>query len=167
MALGLVLVLVLGVAVVLGLVAVVVLFVGRLGGSGAARARTDNQLVPGQDGVAPASWAGSHDREAVLHRRLVKALASVRASETAGGLAVTDLRIQLELHAEQLDRRLVACAVAVGPPREKALTGLTHAVDELESVAGQTVVVASGAEPDPASLEALSGRLRELGPGSA
>lgn len=126
-----------------------------------------SELVPGQPGVAPTAWALSQAPEARLHRRMVDALASVRSAEPLGGLAVTDLRVQLQLHAEQLDQRLVAVASVTGTERQPALDGVARDVDELEQVAGQAVVLSAGTGPDPAALDALSSRLRMLGPGAA
>lgn len=144
----------------------VVLFVGLLTQRSRSAQQRHSELVPGRPGGAPREWALSHDPEARLHRRMVDALASVRAVEPLGGLAVTDLRVQLELYAELLDQRLVGASSVTGTVHGPALDAVARDVDELEQVAGQVVVLASAGSPDPGALDALGGRLRMLGPGA-
>lgn len=126
------------------------------------------ELQPGRPSVAPPEWAGAHSEEARLHRRLGEALRGLSAASTAAGGAVDggslDLRVQVELRAEDLDRRLVAAAVLPAHQRDAALGVLSGDVATLEEVAGglgQRLAL-GGASPDAPALEQLGRRLREL-----
>ena len=127
-----------------------------------------NELVPGTPSAAPASWAGAHSPQALLHRRLVAALRGLRTAEAASGGSLDaggiDLRVQLELRADDLDRRLVAASVLPPTTREQALAVLSTAVRTVEDVAGalgQRLAV-GGASPDAPALETLGQQLRAL-----
>ena len=95
-----------------------------------------NEIIPGQPTNAPAAWAGSHDPEARLHRRIRDALALLRADPKLeyDGKRI-DTRVRIELAATDLDNWLIA--VAKTPPRlrETALAHADSAVTELENVA--------------------------------
>lgn len=95
-----------------------------------------NEIIPGQPTNAPAAWAGSHDPEARLHRRIRDALALLRADPKLeyDGERI-DTRVRIELAATDLDNWLIA--VAKTPPRlrETALAHADSAVTELENVA--------------------------------
>ncbi|PVY32788.1 hypothetical protein [Williamsia muralis] len=95
-----------------------------------------NEIIPGQPTNAPASWAGSHDPEARLHRRIRDALALLRADPKLeyDGERI-DARVRIELAATDLDNWLIA--VSTTPPRlrETALAHADSAVTELENVA--------------------------------
>ena len=68
-----------------------------------------NQVVPGHPTRAPQSWAGSHETEARLHRRLRDAMTALRANEHFDDDgALIDVRVELEHQALSLDDRLVA-----------------------------------------------------------
>ncbi len=119
----------LGVLAVASAVAVVVAVALR---NKAAFARS-NELIPGVPSVAPASWAGSHDPEARLHRRLRQALEALRANQAFdddGGLL--DLRVELEQQALEIDRQLVVTAALPLHLRPDPLDRLTAAVTSLE-----------------------------------
>lgn len=112
-----------------------------------AQARA-NQVVPGVPSAAPVSWAGSHDPEARLHRRLRDAVAAVRAStrDLTDG-RVLDLRTELEQGALAVDESLVAVAALPAAHRAEPLARATAAVEDIEQaaadLAGATVTEAS------------------------
>ena len=59
-----------------------------------------NELIPGVRSVAPTSWAGSHEPEARLHRRLIQALDALRANQAFDhDGSLLDLRVELEQQA--------------------------------------------------------------------
>lgn len=95
-----------------------------------------NEIIPGQPTNAPAAWAGSHDPEARLHRRIRDALALLRADPKLeyDGERI-DARVRIELAAIHLDNWLIA--VSKTPPRlrESALVNADYTVTELENVA--------------------------------
>lgn len=92
-----------------------------------------NQVVPGAPTSAPSSWAGSHDAEAKLHRRLRDAMKALRANQSFdddGGLL--DLRVDLEQQALALDERLVAVAALPEANKGQALFDIESAVTMIE-----------------------------------
>ncbi|MBX3286938.1 MAG: hypothetical protein KF703_16440 [Actinobacteria bacterium] len=92
-----------------------------------------NELIPGTRSVAPASWAGSHDPEARLHRRLVAALAALRANQAFDhDGTLLDIRVELEQQAVEVDQQLVATAALPMHLRTEPLGRLTAAVESLE-----------------------------------
>ncbi|HEY9311423.1 hypothetical protein [Williamsia sp.] len=101
-----------------------------------ATAQASNEIIPGQPTNAPASWAGSHDPEARLHRRIRDALALLRSDpklEYDG--ARIDARVRIELAATDLDNRLIAAAASPSRIRESIVAQSDSAVTELENVA--------------------------------
>lgn len=144
------------VVVVVGLTAGTVLVVIRQRRS-FARA---NEVVPGVSSPAPASWAGSHDPEARLHRRLRDAMAAVRAAtgDALDGRAL-ELRVELEQAVLALDESLVAVAAlpaaAQAAPRARA----TAAVEDVERVAAD--LVGTSVAEAVGRLEAGLARLRD------
>lgn len=91
------------------------------------------QLIPGMPTSAPASWAGSHDPEARLHRRLRDALVALRANQVfdhSGSLL--DMRVELEQQALEVDEQLVATAALPLSMRGEPLDRLTEAVVSIE-----------------------------------
>lgn len=61
----------------------------------------DAALIPGVPTNAPASWAGSHDPEARMHRRLRDALAALRANrDFDDDGALLPLRVDLSCKPE-------------------------------------------------------------------
>jgi hypothetical protein len=92
-----------------------------------------NELIPGVRSVAPTSWAGSHEPEARLHRRLRQALDALRANQAFDhDGALLDLRVELEHQALEVDQQLVATAALPVHLRSDPLERLTGAVASLE-----------------------------------
>lgn len=113
-----------------------------------------NQLVPGMTSSAPASWAGSHDPEARLHRRLRDALAALRANQVfdqSGSLL--DLRAELEAQALEVDEQLVATAALPMSLRGEPLDRLTEAVLAIERAVAE--LAGESATAVAARLEAV------------
>ncbi|HEX2577361.1 MAG TPA: hypothetical protein VHK88_13485 [Aquihabitans sp.] len=143
-------------AAVIGLVVVVLVVALVVAGVAALRQRStverEAQLAPGLSTGAPASWAGSHDPEARLHRRLRDALAALRANQAFDDDgSMLDLRVQLEQEAVALDEQLVATAALPMRVRRDPLEKLTAAVETIE----QAVADLAGA-----SAETAAARLR-------
>ncbi len=93
----------------------------------------DSRLAPHLATSAPTSWAGSHDPEARLHRRLrdaVTALTANQAFDHDGNLL--DLRVELEHQAVALDEQLVATAALPLHVRAEPLERIAGAVEALE-----------------------------------
>lgn len=92
-----------------------------------------NELLPGVPTNAPSSWAGSHDPEARLHRRLRDALAALRANQDFDhDGTMIDLRVDLEQQAVALDDQLIATAALPKNLRSEPLARLTAAVESIE-----------------------------------
>ncbi len=113
----------------------------------AAQAR-EVELIPGMPTNAPASWAGSHDPEARMHRRLRDALAALRANrDFDNDGALLPLRVDLEMQARALDDQLVATAALPAHLRREPMDRLEAAVRGIEQgvadVAGVSVGDAS------------------------
>jgi len=109
------------------------------GGAGLIAARNkaayarSNELIPGVATNAPASWAGSHDPEARLHRRLRDALAALRANQAFDDSgSMLDLRVELEQQAQTLDQQLISTAALPANLRAEPLARLTAAVVSIE-----------------------------------
>ena len=119
-----------------------------------------NQLVPGRPSAAPASWAGSHDPAARLHRRLRDALAALRANQAFDDDgSLLDLRVELEHQAEVIDERLVAADSLAPGVRERPLEDLAGDVALLEqAVADLVTLSASAGRP---ALEEVVARVTE------
>ncbi|WP_216894632.1 hypothetical protein [Nocardia alni] len=136
----------------------------------------DNQIVPGIPSNAPSSWAGSHDPEAKLHRRLrdaVRALRAVNAYDTA---ASVQLRAGLEQSAVAVDNHLVAIAGIPEPHRAPVLAEAATMVEAIES--GVAQYASATTKPDPVafesglqgvqtSVDAITRRIQALGPGQS
>lgn len=92
-----------------------------------------NQLLPGVATSAPASWAGSHEPEARLHRRLRDAMAALRANQAFDDDGrLLDLRVDLEQNAIALDEQLVGVAALPVHLRGSSLEKLAGAVETIE-----------------------------------
>jgi len=134
----------------------------------------DNEVVPGMPSNAPPSWAGSHDPEARLHRRLrdaVRALRNVNAYDTASSV---NLRAGLEQSAFAVDNHLVAVSALPQTHRDQALADATSSVEAIE--AGVAQYVSATTKPDPVafetglqgvqtSIDAITSKIQALGPG--
>ncbi|CAN5799118.1 hypothetical protein BH23ACT2_BH23ACT2_20140 [soil metagenome] len=92
-----------------------------------------NELLPGTSTSAPASWAGSHDPEARLHRRLRDAMVALRANQAFDlDGTLLDLRVDLEQNAVALDEQLVATAALPVHLRGEPLARIVGAVEAIE-----------------------------------
>jgi len=134
----------------------------------------DNEVVPGMPSNAPPSWAGSHDPEARLHRRLrdaIRALHGVNAYDTASSV---NLRAGLEQSALAVDNHLIAIAGLPQPHRDQALPDATGAVEAIE--AGVAQYASATTKPDPiafeaglqgvqTSIDAVTSKIQAVGPG--
>jgi hypothetical protein len=149
----------------LALVALVIVLGGAVGAVVlAARARqqyrASNQVVPGRPTLAPASWAGSHDPEAVLHRRLRDAMAALRANQVFDhDGALLDVRVELEEQALALDEQLVAVAALPRLHRAEPLARVTEAVSTIEKAVAD-LASRSAREAGPRLAEVLE-RIQE------
>jgi hypothetical protein len=116
-----------------------------------------NQVVPGVDSPAPASWAGAHSPEAVLHRRLRDAVAALRANPQFTALGLAPQRERIEAEALALDARLVAAAALPPPHGAAAVARCEPLVAQLEATVAELVTrVDTGA-----SRELLEGAVAE------
>lgn len=131
--------------------------------------RRRNQVVPGTDTGAPASWAGAHTPEARLHRRLRDAVRAVRSVADPDG-SLLAARVEVERAAVAVDEHLVALAAL--PERETAgrMPVARAAVAAIESAAaavadagrgGRVAIATAGPGRLPAVAEATE-RVRLL-----
>ncbi|GAB3203455.1 hypothetical protein [Nocardia tengchongensis] len=131
------------------LIAVVILVGAAVGGVTVLSRRQQagttaaNQVVPGIATRAPASWAGSHDPEPRLHRRLRDAMRALHTADALDDATTIVLRAELEQAALAWDDRLVAMAAlpaaALGDQRATA----TQAVESIEAAVAQYVSAAT------------------------
>ncbi len=104
-----------------------------------------NQLLPGITTSAPASWAGSHEPEARLHRRLRDTMAALRANQAFDDDGrLLDLRVDLEQNAIALDEQLVATAALPVHLRGTSLEKLAGAVETIELAVADLAGSSSG-----------------------
>jgi hypothetical protein len=136
----------------------------------ARRGREDfeeqNELLPGVDSGAPASWAGAHSHEAKLHRRLIAAMQALR-SQTATDLedlTALELRVELEQHALAVDQRLVRAAALPVGHREQVIAEVEVSVVAVEQAATDLARSAGEASTsaDVRGLEDLSARIKGM-----
>jgi hypothetical protein len=99
-----------------------------------------NEVVPGVAASAPKSWAGSHDPEALLHRRLRDAVAALRKIPWLSDVALDDARRHVERAALDIDDRLVAVAALPPARRDEPLAHLTQAVVAIEDTVSAMAV---------------------------
>jgi hypothetical protein len=140
------------VLVILVLVGGVVALVAVIARSQRQKIAADNEVMPGMPTRAPASWAGSHDPEARLHRRLRDAMAGLRAVNAYATTAGVTLRAGLEQAALGLDDHLVAVAALAPAHRQRHLSSVTAAVEAVEAGVAQYATAATAV--DMAALEA-------------
>ncbi len=115
------------------------------------------ELYPGHDtSEVPSSWARGHDPEARLHRRMRDSLSALRRSPDFDATYL-DTRVQLELAAADLDRRLIATAPLRTQQKQEFLTAADAAVQSLESVVSTML---TGRAPVPAELDVALKRLQ-------
>ena len=130
----------------------------------ATRSKADydrsNRILADQPTNAPSSWAGSHDPEALLHRRLrdsMRALAANQAFDDDGGLL--DARVELEQQALAIDNHLVAVAALPAGQRSAPLAEVTTAVETIETAVAELAnLSAGGTRP---ALDAVVERVRQ------
>lgn len=109
----------------------------------------ESRLAPGLSTSAPASWGGSHDPEARLHRRLRDALAALAANQAFDDSGhLLDLRVELEQQAVALDEQLVATAALPLAVRREPLEIIAGAVLTIE----QAVAELAGASATEVSV---------------
>lgn len=119
-----------------------------------------NQVVPGRPSSVPASWAGSHDAAALLHRRLVDAMAALRANQSFDDDGtLLDLRVELEQQALAIDERLVAVDALPARVRSEPLQEVTAATVAVEQAVA-TLASRAVADARPA-VDAALDDLRE------
>lgn len=117
------------------------------------RLAESNEVVPGVPTSAPVAWAGSHDPEARLHRRLRDAMTALRSAPAAMDGAGLELRVELEQQALALDDALVAVAAASVAHRAQPLARVEGAVAQLEQAVAD--VAATSADAAASRLEAV------------
>lgn len=125
-------------------------FAFALARSGQREYAAQGEVIPGLASEAPASWAGAHTPEARMHRRLGQAIKGLRAVAGQPGESVRllELRVELEQHALEVDRRLIATANMPEAARQQALPRAEQAVAAVEQAAGQLALEISGADAD-------------------
>lgn len=103
-------------------------------------------LVPGRAGRAPAEWTTSDAPEAVTHRRIRYAIATVHENPTLRSTPVVSAALtRLDDEVFELDDRLITAADA---QNQDDLVRIGHAVDELESLASRLAYASpQAAEP--------------------
>lgn len=127
------------------------------------RATADaNQIIPGTPTRAPASWAGSHDPEPRLHRRLRDAMTAVRTANSLDDGTTIVLRAELEQAALAWDDRLVAIAALPATAREEQRATAAKGVETIEAAVAQYVSAATQrtAADVTAGLAAAQSQLR-------
>jgi hypothetical protein len=116
--------------------------------------RQANEILAGVDTGAPAEWAGAHNTEARLHRRLRDVVASLdrQRLDDAG---LVDIRMAVEREAVAVDRHLVTVAALPPHLRGAALEEVSAAVAGIEE-AVVTVVGWSAQGSGPGLSEAMA-----------
>ncbi len=112
-----------------------------------------NQVVPGRVSPAPASWAGSHSREAKLHRRLGEAVTGAHTNPRFVDLGLAPQMAAIDAEALAIDERLVAAAALPAAHRSAAIDPLEQHVVDLEGAIAELVTSVSVAD-SKAQLEA-------------
>ncbi|GEE00022.1 hypothetical protein nbrc107696_04680 [Gordonia spumicola] len=82
------------------------------------KAQAQGARIPGVDVVVPVSWAGSHDPEPRLHRRIRDAAAALDKTIGMADVAQLDERARLLVTAQELDQLLVT--ISTLPANAKA-----------------------------------------------
>jgi hypothetical protein len=136
------------VLIIVVLIVAVLAFGVSLASSSKRKYARQGQVVPGVSSKAPASWAGSHAPEALLHRRLRDAVTAVRANRAVD--SVSTARATFEQEALALDEKLIAVAALPRSVREEPMAKVTAAVEALEAAAGSLAL--QQLQSDPAAL---------------
>lgn len=159
------------VVVILAVLAVALLAAGvgfamALARRGQQRLGDEIEILPGVETGAPTAWAGSHDPEAKLHRRLVTAIRGLRAQADLGyeGVDELELRVELEQHAVTVDKRLVGAATLPPQQRGPALAEVEVSVAAIESAAAELgrTIAQGDASVQVRGLEDLSARIKGM-----
>ena len=104
--------------------------------------------IPGVDVAVPASWGGSHDPEARLHRRIRDAVNALDATIGMSGIAQIDDRARLMVSAKELDERLVTIWSLPASAKPQPLAEVEQGVAALESAAASVAL-----EPGDGAVE--------------
>lgn len=107
---------------------------------------TQNEVVPGRQSPAPASWAGAHSREAKLHRRLGAAVDGAHENPRFVELGLGAQMTAIEAEALAIDERLVAAAALPTAHRDGAIDTLEEHVVALEAAIGDLATSVSVAD---------------------
>lgn len=107
------------------------------------------ELVPGHKSAAPLNWNGSPKREAVQHRRLVKAMQLARSVHSEQEAEV------LGKQAIMIERELVHTSLLPKEPRKQAL-------ETTESLVASVEELATGVYERNSSLPTIQTDLSEL-----
>ncbi len=102
------------------------------------KAKQDLRLVPGTPARVPDHWFGSHDREAVLYRRLLQA---IRGVQTAAGdqPGTSDTVASLEQQALGIEAQLVGVTLIAPTLRTPVLEQLAVTVADVERICSEVV----------------------------
>ncbi len=120
--------------------------------------RAANEIVPGVGTGAPASWAGAHTPEALLHRQLRDAMLGLSRHPRRDDPSFLDLRVSLEQQALAVDEQLIAVAALPEGHRAEPLAVVTAAI---EAVEGAVVALATTMSAPAPSLEQSTAELTE------
>ncbi|MCF8604033.1 hypothetical protein L5I01_11760 [Gordonia sp. HY442] len=110
--------------------------------------------IPGVDVAVPASWGGSHDPEARLHRRIRDAVSALDATigmsgmSGMSGIAQIDDRARLMVSAKELDERLVTIWSLPASAKPQPLAEVEQGVAALEAAAASVAL-----EPGDGAVE--------------
>ncbi|MGO3327381.1 hypothetical protein [Gordonia sp. (in: high G+C Gram-positive bacteria)] len=99
-----------------------------------------NAAIPGVDVAVPASWGGSHDPEARLHRRIRDAVRALDDTIGMSGVAQIDDRARLMVSAQELDQRLVTIWSLPASAKQQPLAEVEDAVAALEASAASVAL---------------------------
>ncbi|WOC11850.1 hypothetical protein [Gordonia sp. MP11Mi] len=99
--------------------------------------------IAGVGVVVPGSWAGSHDPEARLHRRVRDAVTALDATIGTSGIAQIDERARLMVSAQELDQRLVTIWALPAAAKPQPLAEVERGVAALESGAASVALSSS------------------------
>lgn len=149
-----------GLAILVGIIAVVGIGVALAAGAVSKNAKSRNQVVPDMLSSAPSNWHGSHEPEAKLHRRVRDAAAGLRAT-AASDPTMTETMQSIDREAVRLDQQIVAASRMPERHKEEALTTLEDAVLQFEDMTTSLITRSSGVggENVKSELDALAERL--------
>ncbi len=114
------------------------------------------ELVPGHKSAAPMSWNGSPKKEALQHRRLVKAMLLARSVHSPDEAAA------LGKQAIMIEQELVRTALLPKGPKKQALATTESLVASVEELAAGVYERNSSAPTIQTDLSELRERLQLL-----